>query len=352
MKTSIFRIPKPILIFILIGVILVFACYVVSQWYYSRWDTTLFSFEENAPAALIYGAGQLSRFSDSYIGADDPASRSPELVKRIEEFESLIKDHPLVHYRIDSTDALERQFKAAKGDGKTELAWEIIDRFDHAHDFMLALTKMYLHDQLPFEKGSTEHQFIGKMIGTYRRFVEEADDPFGAEAFAKLQQRIEQEERDPEWMRQYNDYQDTIKLAEQIQAELDEFNQQNPAITNQITDTPWAMGSAETNTASAVSPPPLSSSMFEGENDVNLSVDDTMRDDTLSYQERDKFPTDPSLQEQTSFSPQQFENVMTLIDQYGTEEGLRRLKQTDPELARQFEGKSSIGEPEAPNSEQ
>ena len=38
-------------------------------------------------------------------------------------------------------------------------------------------------------------------------------------------------------------------------------------------------------------------------------------------------------------SPQQFGNAQQLIDQYGTEEGLRRLREMDPEAARQFEQK-------------
>ena len=36
-------------------------------------------------------------------------------------------------------------------------------------------------------------------------------------------------------------------------------------------------------------------------------------------------------------SPERFNNAQQLIDQYGTEEGLRRLREMDPEAARQFE---------------
>ena len=36
-------------------------------------------------------------------------------------------------------------------------------------------------------------------------------------------------------------------------------------------------------------------------------------------------------------SPDRFNNAQQLIDQYGTEEGLRRLRESDPEAARQFE---------------
>ena len=35
--------------------------------------------------------------------------------------------------------------------------------------------------------------------------------------------------------------------------------------------------------------------------------------------------------------PSRFDRAQQLIDQYGPEEGLRRLKESDPEAARQFE---------------
>ena len=36
-------------------------------------------------------------------------------------------------------------------------------------------------------------------------------------------------------------------------------------------------------------------------------------------------------------SPDSFDNAQQLIDEYGTEEGLRRLRESDPEAARRFE---------------
>ena len=343
MKKLLGIMPKPIFICSVVAVAIVSAAYVVSQWYYSRWGATLFDSKGDPAAAWTYGAGQLRQFSDDYIGASDPSSRSPEQVKQIEAFESLITDHPLIQYQADSVKILERQFKVTKGEHKTQRAWEIIDRFDSTHDFMLQLTKMYLHDTLPFEKDHPAYEVIGKMVNTYRRFVEETEDPFGAETFTELQQQMEQEERertsDPRWIRQHNEYKDTLALAEQIQAELDAFKQKNPNLIRQVTNTPWTMGSPETNASSAATPSQPVSSVFEGESDVNVSAGDAMSDDTLSYQESNEPPTEIPPQEQTSFSPEQFENAIKLIDQYGTEEGLRRLKQTDPELARQFEGR-------------
>ena len=55
-------------------------------------------------------------------------------------------------------------------------------------------------------------------------------------------------------------------------------------------------------------------------------------------------------------SPEHFDKAQQLIDQYGTEEGLRRLRETDPEAARQFERerspKPSRDVPEGEQSEQ
>ena len=168
MKKLLGIMPKPIFICSVVAVAIVSAAYVMSQWYYSRWGATLFDSKGDPAAAWTYGAGQLRQFSDDYIGASDPSSRSPEQVKQIEAFESLITDHPLIQYQADSVKILERQFKVAKGEHKTQLAWEIIDRFDSTHDFMLQLAKMYLHDTLPFEKDHPAHEVIGKMVNTYR----------------------------------------------------------------------------------------------------------------------------------------------------------------------------------------
>lgn len=96
MKTSIFRIPKTILIFILIGVIFVFGCYVV--------------------------------FQSNYLA---------------------------------------------------QQMWEVLDRFGHAHVFMIDVMKAYINEELPFEKGGLGYQFVEKMLVSYACFVTTADDPFG-----------------------------------------------------------------------------------------------------------------------------------------------------------------------------
>ena len=50
-------------------------------------------------------------------------------------------------------------------------------------------------------------------------------------------------------------------------------------------------------------------------------------------------PTDESIETQLreQLSPERFDKARRLIDQYGTAEGLRRLREMDPEAARQFE---------------
>lgn len=49
---------------------------------------------------------------------------------------------------------------------------------------------------------------------------------------------------------------------------------------------------------------------------------------TVSNQETD---------DHEELSPKRFSKAQQLIDQYGTDEGLRRLREMDPEAARQFE---------------
>ncbi len=113
MKTqfSLFRIPKAILVFVLIGVVFVYGCYVVFQW--------------------------------SYV---------------------------------------------------SQRMWEALDRFDHAHVFMIDVMEAYTEDELPFEKGGLAYQCVEKMIASYTDFVVEADEPFGVKQVRKAIQEIEARE--------------------------------------------------------------------------------------------------------------------------------------------------------------
>lgn len=123
MKTqfSLFRIPKAILVFVLIGVVFVYGCYVV--------------------------------FQSNYV---------------------------------------------------TQRMWEVLDRFDHAHVFMIDVAEAYIKEELPFEKGDLAYQFIERMLVSYADFVVEADDPFGDKEVqfdAATTERLKQlhEQRYPQW---------------------------------------------------------------------------------------------------------------------------------------------------------
>ena len=123
MKTqfSLFRIPKAILAFVLIGVIFVFGCYVV--------------------------------FQSNYV---------------------------------------------------TQRLWEVLDRFDHAHVFMIDVAEAYIKEELPFEKGGLAYQFIEKLLVSYADFVVETDDPFGEKEVQfddATAERLKQlhEQRYPQW---------------------------------------------------------------------------------------------------------------------------------------------------------
>ena len=64
-------------------------------------------------------------------------------------------------------------------------------------------------------------------------------------------------------------------------------------------------------------------------------------------------PTTDSIETQLNrqLSPERFDKAQQLIEQFGTEEGLRRLRETDPEAARQFESdKSRPGRERRPKS--
>lgn len=82
----------------------------------------------------------------------------------------------------------------------------------------------------------------------------------------------------------------------------------------------------------------------------NSFSDDLPPADTESYEfEKPKFPqnvadiekqlTPQGIEAELSkaLSPEHFNKAQQLIDQYGTEEGLRRLREMDPDAARRFE---------------
>lgn len=332
-----------------ISIALVIVSYVASQWYYSRWDVAPFVFVENDESNIQ----RIQSFNDVYIGADDPSGRSSKIVMNIQTFEALIYDHPFVQYDEYDEKELRRRFNKATGDRKTEIAWEIIDQFDDAHDFMIRLMELYGDNKLPFEKGSEPYLFIEKMINSYTQFVEAVDDPFMAQAFQDLEQRIteaqQQRESDPEWIKQDNAYKRVIKLVEQIESEI---NSPDYEFDNMSTNTPWVMSKEdqrhsvidddEKAESSAVFDDLLSSTEA---NIVDIQDDKTrkhMPSDNESLMEIDTHQNTP-------LSPEQLDNALKLIDQYGTEEGLRRLRESDPEAAEQFESVPKPGQERRPS---
>ena len=353
MKLPVFRLPKLVFIFTFVSVLFVCFCYVASQWYYSRWDVPYSSFR-----GLGYGKGTGGLFTieevrealsqDSYIGADDPSSRSPELVANIEAFEEWFFNHPFVQYDEYSPEVLERQFKAARGDKKTELGWKIIDQFDHAHDFMIALMNLYADQRLPFERKSEEYQFITEMINSYCHLLDTVPDPFGAKAFAELKQQIEADDRaiakDPERIRIAQEAEKARQTLAELKKMLQEHDESRGVKAGQQTgNKPWSMPSPSDTNAhlsdgidsslldenlKELSPPEVFST--DETLPVPKTVDDKLEIDGDFTDESHSVPGEP-------LSPERFEKAQQLIDQYGSEEGLRRFREMDPEAARQFE---------------
>ena len=86
----------------------------------------------------------------------------------------------------------------------TQRMWEVLDRFDHAHVFMIDVTNAYITEELPFEKGGLAYQFIEKILVSYADFVVEADDSFGNKEVQfddATTERLKQlyEQRYPQW---------------------------------------------------------------------------------------------------------------------------------------------------------
>ena len=76
---------------------------------------------------------------------------------------------------------------------------------------------------------------------------------------------------------------------------------------------------------------PLSSS------DLSRVVESTPSSQSVEDIEKQLTPAGIEAELTEGLSPERFNNAQQLIDEYGSEEGLRRLKESDPEAARQFE---------------
>ena len=349
MKLPVFRLPKLVLLSTCGSVLFVCFCYVASQWYYSRWDATLPAFR-----GLGYGKGTGGLFTieeirsalseDTYIGAEDPLNRSPELVENINAFEDWLFKHPFVQYDEYSPEVLEKQLNAARGDEKTELAWQIIDQFDHAHDFMIDLMNLYADQRLPFDRKSEEYQFITEMINGYCHLLDTVPDPFGIKAFEKLRQQIEADSRarenDPERQRIQQEADNARQTLAELKKMLQKYNESRGVKAGQQTgNKSWTMPSPDDGHLDTHFYP---EEVFSQDPDKTLDLGEDLPSIVEDKGEKDNDDTMEidTYDEQVS-SPNRFDKAQQLIDQYGTEEGLRRFKEMDPEAARRFESDKS-----------
>lgn len=345
MKLPVLRLPKIVWLLILGSVLFVCFCYVASQWYYSRWDVAspafrVLGYSEGAGGLFTIEEIRATLAEDNYIGADDPLNRSPELVENINAFETWLFKHPFVKYDEYSPEVLAKQFNAAQGDEKTELGWRIIDQFDHAHDFMIQLMELYATEQLPFERDSEPYQYIKRMIDGYCHILDAVDDPFRVEAFRQLQLDIEADtrawENDPNRIRIQREADSARQKLVELEQMLQAYDQPSNAV-KQTGNAPWIIGS----TVPDFTPAPVSTETMnqtvEPKDSVSPKMEDMGGSDAPSIRIDDDSPVDSTTQDKTPLSPERFENAQQLIDQYGTEEGLRRLRESDPEAARQFE---------------
>jgi hypothetical protein len=88
---------------------------------------------------------------------------------------------------------------------------------------------------------------------------------------------------------------------------------------------------------------------------LDLVGQDWERDMALFFEQPQK-PSKPAAHSWGGLSSAQREEAKQLFDQFGTEEGLRQLRESDPEAARQFEREQRTppvrSEPDAPDSEE
>ena len=347
------RIPKLVFISVFCPVVFVFFCYVAFQWYYSRWnvtDTLLRGLEAKKGAGGLFTIEEMQKAlsEDSYIGAEDPLNRSPELVENINAFEDLLFKHPLVQHDASSPQVLDKQLDTATGEAAWQLSIQIIDQFDHAHDFMIKLMQLYADQRIPFERKSEEYQLIEEMINGYMHFLDEADDPFGIKAFEELNRKLEEADAkrraDLEWQRVERQADRVIKTLAELDQMLKVYdNERNiKSSGSQPFAEPWIMpapSSVDSDPDAAFSE--STSQTFDAEGSLSTRVDAPGSDGEASYLTDNESEVNKDTKQATPLSPERFDKAQQLIDQYGTEEGLRRFREMDPEAAQQFESDKS-----------
>ena len=89
--------------------------------------------------------------------------------------------------------------------------------------------------------------------------------------------------------------------------------------------------------ATMVETDPLCSPCIEKMASILEIMESEWEVDVSTFLERPAKPSKPAPQGWVWLSSEQREKAKQLFDQYGTEEGLHRLREADPEIARQFE---------------
>ncbi len=123
----------------------------------------------------------------------------------------------------------------------------------------------------------------------------------------------------------------TIQLPKVIAKSVDEFSVdefmdhdhplQSKGEVKHLEKTPWGVGN--TNSSGGIS-------------DDSQSQSPTSVSSSEAVSDVPKMPASPTVSYE-GLSPARLDKAQQLIDQYGTEEGLRRLREMDPEAARRFE---------------
>lgn len=144
-----------------------------------------------------------------------------------------------------------------------------------------------------------------------------------------------------------------IKPSRQIPSDIDVFylNEKGQPRDEEVSKS-WEDGHTpafRSNEADTVGEAARDESLFADDFD-NSFTDDLPPSDAESYEfEKPNLPqsvadlekqfTPEGIEEELSarLSPERFDKAQELIDQYGTEEGLRRLRESDPDAARRFD---------------
>ena len=203
------RIPKPILISTIIIIALVALWHFGSTWYFSlQIAGNIESYINQAQEFRQLLPEPSNESLDNSLEAKPP---SPELAKKMWNFNDFLTNHPFLQYEADALSKLRRQYDRARNrDEQLRIGKQLSKFYLDFHGFHIELMGLYVQEQLPYEPGSNRLNIVRAFIHKYSQVLKEMDDPFLFKAFQE-----EEPEEDLDYLKAMQQYEEWLKTRDQ-----------------------------------------------------------------------------------------------------------------------------------------